>query len=208
MDLFKNPFEKFKNMVSERVHRADLYCESSIPEYQQRECGGEYGGIIALGIIDEDEVINVDNLTATLELASWWTNRVSVASPSTAWVVKNTRGSKAAGSPTEEEGYGLVATERTGADEEVNLEALWVMDNKNFWAKVNRTRNLKVCIITAGKDAGGDYNGFYISNASIFATEIIDQSIKSRIRYAVNVKWSSGLTPMHPFSAPASIFVD
>jgi hypothetical protein len=187
---------------------ADLFCESSIPEYQQRECGAEFGGIIAVGFIDEDETINTDNVSATLELASWWTARVVTASPSTAWVVKNTRGSKAAGSPTEEEGFGLVATERTGADEEVNLEALWVMDNKNFWAKVNRTRNLKVVLITAGKDAGNDYNGFYISNCSIFASEIIDQSIKSRIRYAINIKWSSGLTPMHPFSAPASIFVD
>lgn len=195
-------------MVLDKVHRADLFCESSIPEYQQRECGAEFGGIIALGFIDEDETINTDNVTATLELASWWTQRTVTNSPSTAWVIKNTKGSKAAGSPTEEEGFGLVVTERTGADEEINAEALWVMDNRSFWAKVNRTRNLRVVVVTAGKDAGGDYNAFYVSNASVFASEIIDTSIKSRVRYAINIKWSSGLTPMLPFSAPASIFVD
>jgi hypothetical protein len=186
---------------------ADLFCESSIPDYQQRECGAELGGVIAIGIIDEDETINTDNVTATLESASWWSTRVN-ASPSTVWVVKNTRGSKAAGTPTEEEGYGLVAMERTGDDNELNVEALWVMDNRSFWAKVNRTRNLKFVYVTAGKDLGGDYNAFYVSNASIYASPVVDQSIKSRIRYAVNVKWSTPLTPDLPFSAPASIFVD
>lgn len=186
---------------------ADLFCESSIPDYQQRECGAELGGVIAIGIIDEDEDINTENVTATLESASWWDNRVN-ASPSTVWVVKNTRGSKAAGTPTEEEGFGLVAMERTGDDNELNVEALWVMDNRNFWAKINRTRNLGLVYVTAGKDENGDYNAFYASSTSIYASPVIDQSIKSRIRYAVNAKWSSALTPDLPFSAPASVFVD
>jgi hypothetical protein len=186
---------------------ADLFCESSIPDYQQRDCGAEFGGIIALGFIDQDETIDIENVSNTLESEGWWNQRVE-ASPSTAWVVKNTRGSKAAGSPTEEEGFGLVSMERTGADEEITAEALWVLDNRTFWAKVNRTRNLRVVAITAGKDEGNDYNAFYLENASVFASEIIDQSIKSRIRYSINIKWSSGLTPMLPFSAPASVFVD
>jgi hypothetical protein len=188
---------------------ADLFCESSIPDYQQEECGVELGGIIAIGIIHPSEVedIDTDDVSGTLESESWWTNNIN-ASPSTVWVIKNTRGSKAAGTPVEEEGFGLVPMERTGDDKELAGESLWVMANRNFWAKVNRTRNLGFVYVTAGKDANGNYNAFYAPNASVYGDTVIEQSIKSRMRTSFNAKWSSALTPDLPFAAPASVFVD
>lgn len=183
----------------------DLWCESSIPDWQQRDCGTELGGIIALGFIDRDEAINTDNVTATLESASWWSTRIN-ASPSTVWVVKPTRGTKAAGTPTEEEGFGLVPTERTGDDKEITAEAPFVMDNQRFFSKVNKTRNLGVVYVTAGLDADGGYEAFYVPEASVYADTVIDQSIKSRKRWAISAKYSTAMTPDLPFSAPASIF--
>lgn len=186
---------------------ADLFCESSIPDYQQQECGVELGGVIAIGIIDPSEEIDTDNVTGTLEDESWWNNRIN-ASPSTAWVVKNTRGSKAAGTPVEEEGFGLVSMERTGDDKELTGESLWVVLNRDFWAKVNRTRNLGFVYVTATKDENGNYVAFYAPNTSIYGDTVIEQSIKSRMRTSFNAKWSTALTPDLPFSAPASVFVD
>src|ERR1044071_9973862 len=183
---------------------ADLFCESSIPDYQQEDCGVELGGVIAIGIIDPSETIDEDNVSSTLENEAWWSQRIS-ASPSTVWVIKNTRGSKAAGTPVEEEGFGLVAMERTGDDKELPFESLWVMKNRDFWAKVNRTRNLGFVYVTAGRDENGDFNAFYAKNTSIYGDTIIEQSIKSRMRTSGNAKWSTALTPDLPFSAPASI---
>lgn len=183
----------------------DLWCESSIPDFIQRECGTELGGIIAIGLIDRDVSVDPDNVTQTLELASWWTDKID-ASPSTVWVIKPTRGSKAAGTPTEEEGFGLVPMERTGDDKELTVEAPFVMDNRSFFSKVNKTRNLQVVYITAGKDSGGDFEAFYIEDASVYADVVIDQSIKSRKRWAISIKWSTAMTPDLPFSAPAIVF--
>jgi hypothetical protein len=182
----------------------DLWCAGSIPGFIQRECGTELGGIIAIGFIDKDIAINTDNLSATLESAGWWNN--SDNSPGSVWVVKPTRGSKAAGTPTEEEGFGQIPTERTGDDKELNVEAPWVMDNQIFFSKINKTRNLGLVYVTAGKDDDGNLEAFYAPNVSVYADTVIDQSIKSRKRWSINCKWSTAMTPDYPFSAPASVF--
>lgn len=107
---FNNPLSFFQ--------RADLFCLDNTPDYVQQACGAELGGVIALGFIEPQIAIDEDNVTATLELANWWTGNVNT-SPSSRFVVLNTRGSKAAGTPVEEEGYGLVPIERTGDDNEL-----------------------------------------------------------------------------------------
>src|SRR5690348_1482082 len=104
---------------------ADLFCLDSTPDYVQQGCGSELGGIIAVGFIEPSVVIDEDNVTATLESADWWTGNVQT-SPSSRFVVLNTRGSKAAGTPVEEDGFGLVPVERTGDDKELPFSALGV----------------------------------------------------------------------------------
>lgn len=183
---------------------ADLFCDIATPDYVQQECGAELGGIPFVAFISPEIVIDEDNLTATLEDANWWTGNINT-SPSSRFVVLNTRGSKAAGTPTEEEGYGFVPTERTGDDKELTFEALGVMQNRNFWAAVNQRRNWQMVFGTAGKDEKGDYNAFYVKDVSVYADELIEQSIKSRIRYAVSAKWSTAMVPSLPFQFPAAV---
>lgn len=183
---------------------AEIFCDINTPDYVQQECGAELGGIPFVAFIDPSIVIDEDDLSATLELASWWTTNIST-SPSSRFVVLNTRGSKAAGTPTEEEGYGFVPTERTGDDKELVFEALGVMNNRDFWAAVNQRRNWQMVFGTAGTDENGDYNAFYVKNVSVYADELIEQSIKSRIRYAVSAKWSTAMVPSLPFQFPAAV---
>lgn len=185
---------------------ADLFCVADQPEHEQLECGSELGGIVALAFILPNVDINIDDLENNLEDPAWWNERINSDSPQSAFIVLNTRGSKAAGTPTEEEGYGLVATERTGADHELTAESPGVMSNRNFWAAVNQRRNWKMVYLTAGRDSEGNFEAFYVTNVSVFADEIIEQSIKSRKRYSVSAKWSTAMRPAVPFYAPASVF--
>lgn len=183
---------------------ADIFCDIAVPDYVQQECGAELGGIPFVAFISPEIAIDEDNLSATLESASWWTTNIAT-SPSSRFVVLNTRGSKAAGTPTEEEGYGFVPTERTGDDKELVFEALGVMRNQAFWAAVNQRRNWQMVFGTAGTDESGNYNAFYVKNVSVYADELIEQSIKSRIRYSVSAKWSTAMIPSLPFQFPASV---
>lgn len=186
---------------------AEIFCDINQPDYVQQGCGAELGGIPFIALIDPSIEIDEDNVTATLESATWWTTNVS-ASPSDRFVVLNTRGSLAAGTPTEEEGYGFVPTERTGDDRELLFEALGVRSNRNFWAAANQKRNWQLVFGTAGKDENGNYNAFYVKDVSIYASELIEQSIKSRIRYSGSAKWSTAMVPALPFSFPASVITE
>lgn len=186
---------------------ADLFCLDSTPDYVQQGCGSELGGIIAVGFIEATVPIDEDNVTATLENATWWTGDINT-SPSTRFVVLNTRGSKAAGTPVEEDGYGLVPVERTGDDKELPFEALGVMENRRFWASVNQRRGWGMVYVTAGQDNAGNYNAFYAKNVSVYGDIAIDQSIRSRIRWAANAKWSSAMVPDLPFAFPAQVLID
>lgn len=198
----------FLKKALERCYKADLFCDEDQPDYVQFECGSELGGIIAVGLIkpgvdvgdtDAEKLIN-------LEDESWWEAAVA-ASPQEAWVIRDTRGSLAAGTPTEEEGYGLIPTERTGDDNELVFEALGIMDNRDFVAAVNKRRGWGLVWVTAGKDTTtGGYEAFYAPDASVYMSLLIEQSIKTRKRWSGSGKWSSDMTPALPFIAPASIF--
>lgn len=184
---------------------ADIFCVDNQPEHVQLECGSELGGIVALALLLPDVDVDIESLETYLEDPDWWTARAA-DSPQSAFIVLNTRGSKPAGTPTEEEGFGLVSMERTGADHELTFEVPGVMLNRDFWASVNQRRNWKLCYLTAGRDANGNYEAFYVTNVSIFADDAIDQSIKSRKRYSGSAKWSTAMKPAVPFYAPAATF--
>ncbi len=184
---------------------ADLFCIDEQPEHVQLECGSELGGIVALAFIKPEVDVDTTDLTNNLEDPDWWAGLID-GSPQTAFPVLNTRGSKAAGTPTEEEGYGLVAMERTGSDHELVFESPGVMANRDFWASVNQRRNWKLVYLTAGRDSDGNYEAFYVTNVSVFADDVIEQSIKSRKRYSGSAKWSTAMRPAVPFYAPASVF--
>jgi len=185
----------------------DIFCEQNQPDYVQNECGSELGGVIALGLIKPSYTIAAtDSLIAsTLALASFWTTALA-ASPQYAWVVRDVRGEVPAGSPTEEEGFGLTPTERTGDDRELTFDTLGVMDNRNFWSIANKKRNWQLVYVTAGRNSSGAYDAFYVSDVSLYVSDVVPRSIKSRKMWTGSAKWSTSMTPALPFSAPASIF--
>jgi hypothetical protein len=169
---------------------ASIFCNQTQPDFVQLECGSELGGIVAMALIDKDEAPS----QIDLQTLSFWNTKVN-ASPAKYFVVKDTRGSYAGGTPVEEEGYGKTPTLRTGADHETNVEVRGVEDNRAFWAAVNQTDKWNVVLITNGE------LGLYMEDVSVYAKIMIDQNIKSTIRWSVNLKWSDDLSNPLVFDA-------
>jgi hypothetical protein len=174
-----------------------VFCSQTLPDFVQRECGIELGGIPAFALIDRDQSPSETDLYTL----SWWQQKIA-ASPQKVWPVTDTRGSYAGGTPTEEEGYGKVPTIRTGADHEANAEVRGVLGNRNFSAIVNQTAKWNVAFITNGEI------GLYVEDVSVYMKLIVDQGIKSTARWGVNFKWSDDLSNPLVFDASAldSIF--
>lgn len=168
------------------------FCSQALPDFVQQECGTELGGIVAIALIDRDQTPTMGDLYTL----SFWQTKIE-ASPQKYFPITDTRGSYAGGTPVEEEGYGKVVTVRTGADHEANLEVLSVAQNRSFWAVVNQTSKWNVVFITNGEQ------GFYVEDASVYATPVIDQNIKSQIRWKVNIKWSDDMSNPNQFDASA-----
>jgi len=197
----------WKNL-KDAILNADIFCDQDQPAYIQLECGSELGGVIAIGLIKPgSDVGDTDaEKIANFEDEAWWAAAIA-ASPQESWVILDTRGSLPAGTPTEEEGFGLIPTERTGDDRELTFEALGVMENRDFVAATNKRRGWGLVYVTAGKDTTtGGYEAFYVSNVSVYMSDLIEQSIKTRKRWSGSAKWSTDMTPGLPFIAPASIF--
>lgn len=198
-----------KSIFGNAIYNVDVFCDEDQPDYQQVECGVEAGGVIAIGLIKYGTHVgeNDTERIANLSDETWWADRIA-DSPQTGWVIKNTRGNKPAGTPVEEEGYGLNSVQRNGDDKNLLFEALGVMNNRDFVAATNRRTGWGLVYVTAGLDsATGGYEAFYAPNVNVYMDDLIEQSIKTRKRWAGDAKWSTDMTPSLPFIAPASIFV-
>lgn len=171
------------------------FCGVSVPDFQQLECGSELGGFPAFALIDGDEAPTLEQLREK----SFWTAKLA-ASPQKYRVIKDSRGSYPGGTPVEEEGYGIASVIRTGADHEATLEVRGIEGNRNFWAGVNQTASWNLVLVTRSKKA------IYIEGASVYAKLIVDQSIKSTLRWNVSIKWSDDLSNPQEFTAPDGIF--
>src|SRR5690606_34493169 len=129
-------------------HHIDVFCEEEVPEYVQQDCGVENGGIVAIGLILSSTYVGEDGndteKRTNLESSTWWEDAIN-ASPQGAWVVLQTRGSKAAGTPVEEEGFGLNSVERTGDDQEIVFEALGFLDRSEEHTSELQSREKLVC---------------------------------------------------------------
>jgi hypothetical protein len=171
------------------------FCDVSVPDFQQLECGSELGGIVAIAIIDDDEAPTLEQLRER----TFWQSKLA-ASPQKYRVIKDTRGSYPGGTATEEEGYGITSTIRTGADHEATIEVRGIDGNRNFWAGVNQTAKWKVVLVTRS------LRSFLVEGASIYGKLVIDQSIKSTLRWNGSIKWSDDLSNPPEFTAPTGIF--
>jgi len=193
--------------LKDAIFKADIFCEEDVPDYQQAECGIENGGLISVGLILPlvDVGANDAAKIANLENETWWSDGAA-ASPQTHWFILDTRGSKAADTFTEEEGFGLNSTEVTGADESWIWESLNVGDNRDFVAGVNKRRKWSAVFVTAASSGDG-YKAWFRENVNFRGSLLIEQSIKSRQRWSWESRASHDTTPPLPFIAPSSIFV-
>lgn len=211
MDLgtgIRSVVEKVYKDLRDALMKVDVFCDEDTPDYQQAECGIENGGLIAVGLILPSVSVGANDAAkvTNLEEETWWANGVA-ASPQTHWFILNTRGSKAAATFTEEEGFGLNSTEVTGADESWVFESLNVYDNRDFVASVNKRRRWNAVFVTAASRDGG-YLAHYQENVNFRGSLIVEQSTKTRQRWSWEARASTDTTPALPFIAPASIFVE
>lgn len=206
----KTQFRFLNKPGIERVFRVDECIELEAPDYQQAECGTETGGVIAVGFIKPGSDIDSQDSDAEkvsfLESEVQWSNGIG-DSPQTMFVVKNTRGSKGEDTYTEEDGYGLNATEVTGADEEWLFRSLNVQDNRDFVKAINARRTWHQVFVTS-KKVGDGYLAHFRENLNTKGSLVIEESTKTRQVWSWRSRASHDTTPPLPFIAPSSIFVD
>lgn len=203
----KTQFKFLNKLGLERLFRVDPFCDVDAPDYQQAECGIESGGIIAVGLIKPGTDIgdtDAEKAAYLLDEQNWLDG--IAASPQTMWRILDTRGSKGAATFTEEEGFGLIPTEVTGADETWPFESLNVFDNRDFVAAVNKRRKWNAVFVTAAKRDDG-YVAHYQENVNFRGSLLIDQSTRSRQRWSWEARASTDTTPALPIVVPASIFI-
>jgi hypothetical protein len=169
------------------------FCDSDVPDYVQRECGTDYAGIVAIGLIDVDQSPN----EATLISSVTWED----TSPQLFYVIQNTRGEYTGGAPTEEEGFGLESTRVTGADHAATVEVEGLIENRDFWEGVNR-RKWKVVLITAGELM------YYVDvPVSVYAKINNQRSTKGMAFWSIDFKWQSFSNPQ-VYTAPTGVFTN
>lgn len=173
---------------------ASRFCDTSLADFVALACGVEAGGIVAVAFIKGDQSPTLANLRE----ASFWTTKLN-ASPQAYFVLLNTRGSYPGGTPTEEDGFGRVIVRRTGADHEVTFEVEGVEDNGAFVNGINQSDNWKFVFVTA------DNLAFYVEDTSAYGKVVIDQPVRSIIRWSFSVKWSNIDNP-ETFESPTAIF--
>jgi hypothetical protein len=166
---------------------ADIFCDIDVPDYVQKECGVERAGIIAMLLIDKDDVSANDN--QNLESLTYINNKLNT-SPATWFLIQQTRGEYPGGTPTEEEGFGTESTQVTGADHTASVEVEGLIDNRDFWESVNR-KKWKVALLT---NAGFI---FYIqAPVTIYAKINNPKSIKANAFWMVSLKWEDYSNPV------------
>lgn len=202
----KTQFKFLQRRGSDNVFRVDIFCEEDAPDYVQAECGIENGGLIAVGLIKPGTDVGdtAEEIRTFLANETNWSDGIG-ASPQTMWVIKDTRGSKAADTFTEEEGFGLNSTEVTGADQTWAFESLNVYDNRDFVAGINKRRKWNAVFVTAARRDDG-FVAHYQENVNFRGSLLIDQDIKSRQRWAWEARASTDTTPSLTVVVPESIF--
>lgn len=207
-EKLKTQFKFLQKSGLEKLFRVDECIDQDAPDYQQAECGIETGGIIAFGLIKPGtEIGDTDEEKVSfLESEVQWGDGIG-ASPQTMFVVKKTRGSKGEDSYTEEDGYGLNATEVTGADEEWLMRSLNVYGNRDFVAAVNKRRTWHLVVVTS-KKIGDGYLAHYRENVSIKGSLLLEESTKTKQVWSWRARASHDTTPPLQFIAPESIFVE
>ena len=207
----KTQFKFLLKSGNERVFRVDECIELEAPDYQQQGCGTETAGVVSVGHLLPGSQIDTDATTdaekiSLLESEVFWSNGIG-DSPQSAFVIKQTRGSKGEDSYTEEDGFGLNATEVTGADEEWLYRSLNVKDNGPFVKAINARRTWHQVFVTSKREGDG-YLAWYRENVNTKGSLLVPESTKERQTWSWRARASHDGRPPLAFIAPASIFID
>jgi hypothetical protein len=169
-----------------------IFCDVTIPDYDQRNCGIDFAGIVGLGLIHIDE----EPTTELLENPDFWSSKV-VDSPLHYWAIRNTRGQFQDSEPDIEED--IVGYQLTGAKHSAFIDVPEVKENRNFWDKVQR-HNWKICLVSGGGLM------YYVDRPVSFYPKISNpRSIKTAAMFQVEMKWYSLSNP-YILEAPEGIF--
>lgn len=172
---------------------ADLYCDSVQGEFTGLSCGVEKGRVVALGLV----LPTVEFTADPSDDAEWVTNTES--SPQTAWVItEGVRGEMPRATDTEDEGFGMDATQLTGAEWSVNLQILGLNGNVDFTNIVNKKKWHVALPYSNGEM-------FYIdSPCTVIFRPVVQTDLKSTNVWDVQIKWSSIDNPQI-YTTPASL---
>jgi hypothetical protein len=173
--------------------RADIFCSGTMADFQVKACGIDFAGIIALGLIDEDEVYTEANLLST----TWWTTE-QAASPQSVFLILNTRGEMPAGSVVTAEGFGRQDLQVTGASRTATVEFENMIDNFAAVEGANR-RKWKVVIFTNAEIM------YHVDEpVTFFATPVVGRDKKAGQFYSASITWDNFGNPK-PLNTPTGL---
>lgn len=175
----------------------NIFCSQNQPAYTQVDCGIDQAGIVAVGFIDENVVTPTK---VNLESSGWYTNLLHT-SPPTLFISTKTRGEYPGGSPTEEDGFGKVAKQITGAEHAATFEFEGVEENRNFVEGINSKHWKMVFVLNGGK-------GFYVdAPVSVYGKLNVPRGINTAAFWMIEAKWQDYANPV-TFDAPTDIFAE
>lgn len=168
------------------------FCEVDIEDYNPRNCGIDYAGIVGIGLIN----INESPTEGNLEDPDFWLALTNTLSPKY-FVIRNTRGEYNGGEVEEEEdleGTRVVDAKHTAIIESTGIAENWEYWNyilKNYW---------KICLITSGGLL------YYIDKPTSIYTKVNNsKNIKGQAFFQSEMKWSDFSNPVI-LNAPDGIF--
>jgi len=173
--------------------KADIFCNSSMADFAIKECGIDFAGVIALGLIDPDHPFTEANLLSL----TWWTAALA-ASPQEVFMILNTRGEVPAASPTTSEGFGRQDLQVTGASRTATIEYENMIDNYAATEGANR-RKWKVVLFT-------NADIMYLVNEPVtfFGSPVIGRDKKAGQFYSATLTWDNFGNPK-PLVTPANL---
>lgn len=179
MNNYKFDPVKFKQRM------ADIFCDSSMEDFQVKACGIDFAGVIALGLIDP--ALNPSE--SDLKSSTWWTTQ-QAASPKQVYMLLNTRGEVPAGSVTTEEGFGREDTQVTGAARTATIEYEGMVENYKATEGANR-RKWKMVFFTSG-----DVMYFVNVPGTFFASPVVNRDKKTGQFYQASISWQDFSNPV------------
>ncbi len=174
---------------------AELFCGVDDSTFTQKDCGVDFGGVVAVAFIDID---TPSPSTADLESTAFWTDKTAT-SPPTVFLVLETRGSVPPATPTEIEGLGKSGPQVTGADQTCNFKVEDLIANRDFWEDKNR-RKYKFAYVTSG-----DILGYIDDVVTCYGRPEVQEDIKTMALWVIDIKWSS-LSNAFFVNKPANVF--